>query len=222
MNRRRPAQAESHPRIFAGGWPGLSCSLRRLGQFGEALRTNMHSRLPPFRTERGRMGHPSCLCDLDLHLERVATFQSQVSSKTMIWELSGCRPYGEEHVVVLAAVEGRVEVDEVYRLVLDVLAQDFEVVAVMELVFLHCGKILMRIGRLRNCQSVCAVETPGSIPGAASGRGVLRLRICFASRRRCCAQDDNVWAWPAGRAGCSESLRALTSAVHGLTRLADF
>jgi hypothetical protein len=37
--------------------------------------------------------------------------------------------FGEEHVVVLAAVEGWVEVDEVYGLVLDVLAQDFEIVA---------------------------------------------------------------------------------------------
>jgi len=123
----------------------------------------MHSRLPPFRTERGRMGHPSCLCDLDLHLERVATFQSQVSSKTMIWELSGCRPFGEEHVVVLAAVEGRVEVDEVYRLVLDVLTQDFEIVAVIELIFLHWGKILTRIGGLRNCSSGCVVGMPGGV-----------------------------------------------------------
>jgi hypothetical protein len=68
--------------------------------------------------------------------------------------------FGEEHVVVLAAVEGRVEVDKVYRLVLDVLAQDFEIVAVIELVFLHCGKILGRVGWLRNCQSVCVVEMP--------------------------------------------------------------
>jgi hypothetical protein len=41
-----------------------------------------------------------------------------------------------------------------------VLAQDFEVVAVIELVFLHCGKILTRIGGLRNCWSVCVVEMP--------------------------------------------------------------
>jgi hypothetical protein len=65
----------------------------------------------------------------------------------------------------VAAVEGRVEADEVYGLVLDVLAQDFEIVAVKELVFLHCGKILTPIGRLRNCQFVCVVEMPGSIPG---------------------------------------------------------
>jgi hypothetical protein len=58
--------------------------------------------------------------------------------------------FGEEDVVVLAAVEGWGEVDEVYGLVLDVLAQDFEIVAVKELVFLHCGKILTPIGRLRN------------------------------------------------------------------------
>ncbi len=47
--------------------------------------------------------------------------------------------FGEEDVVVLAAVEGRVEVDEVDGLVLDVLAEDGEVVAVIELVLLHCG-----------------------------------------------------------------------------------
>ena len=46
---------------------------------------------------------------------------------------------------------------------LDVLAQDFKVVTVIELVFLHCGEILTRIGRLRNCQSVCVVGTPGGV-----------------------------------------------------------
>jgi hypothetical protein len=57
-----------------------------------------------------------------------------------------------------------------------VLAQDSEVVAVIELVFLHCGKILTRIGRLRNCPSGCVVGTPWSIDRAASRRGVPRLR----------------------------------------------
>lgn len=47
--------------------------------------------------------------------------------------------FGEENVVVLAAVEGWVEVDEIDRLVLDVLAEDGEVVAVKELVLLHCA-----------------------------------------------------------------------------------
>lgn len=47
--------------------------------------------------------------------------------------------FGEEDVVVLAAVEGRIEVDEVDGLVLDVLAEDAEVVAVIELVLLHCA-----------------------------------------------------------------------------------
>ena len=42
---------------------------------------------------------------------------------------------GEEDVVVLTGVEGRVEVDEVDGLVGDVVAEDFEVVAVVELVF---------------------------------------------------------------------------------------
>ena len=56
----------------------------------------------------------------------------------------------EEHVVVLAAVEGRVEVDEVDRFVLDVLTEDGEVVAVIELVFFHWGEIVARILDGRN------------------------------------------------------------------------
>jgi hypothetical protein len=60
----------------------------------------------------------------------------------------------------LAAVEGRVEVDEVDGLVLEVLAQDFEVVAVIELVFLHCGKIVARTGSWRNCQCRGVIEMP--------------------------------------------------------------
>jgi hypothetical protein len=42
---------------------------------------------------------------------------------------------GEEDVVVLAGVEGRVKIDEVHRLILDVALEDFEVVTVVELVF---------------------------------------------------------------------------------------
>ena len=38
----------------------------------------------------------------------------------------------EEGVVVLGGVEGRVEIDEVHRLVLEVAAEDVEVVAVVE------------------------------------------------------------------------------------------
>jgi hypothetical protein len=41
---------------------------------------------------------------------------------------------GEEDVVVLAGVEGRIEIDKVYGLILDVALEDFEVVAVIELV----------------------------------------------------------------------------------------
>ncbi len=46
--------------------------------------------------------------------------------------------FGEEDVVVLAGVERRIEVDEVYGLVRDVLAQNLEVVTVVKLV-LFCG-----------------------------------------------------------------------------------
>ena len=45
--------------------------------------------------------------------------------------------FGEEDVVILAAVEGRVEIDEVDGFVLDVLVQDGEVVAVVETVLFH-------------------------------------------------------------------------------------
>ena len=44
--------------------------------------------------------------------------------------------FGEEDVVVLAGVEGRIEVHEIDGLVLYVALEDFEVVAVVELVFL--------------------------------------------------------------------------------------
>ncbi len=76
-------------------------------------------------------------------------FHSQVSSKAWISPPHGRRPVrggpggaglgavflGEEDVVVLAGVEGRIEVDEVDGLVLDVPAEDIEVVAVIEMVF---------------------------------------------------------------------------------------
>jgi hypothetical protein len=45
--------------------------------------------------------------------------------------------FREEDVVVLAGVEGRVEIDKIDGLVLDVELEDFEVVAVIELVFLR-------------------------------------------------------------------------------------
>jgi hypothetical protein len=48
---------------------------------------------------------------------------------------AGAVLFGEEDVVVLTGVEGRVELDEVYGLVGDVVAEDLEVVAVVELVF---------------------------------------------------------------------------------------
>jgi hypothetical protein len=67
----------------------------------------------------------------------------------MICELERVVFLGEENVVVLAAIEGRVEVDEVDGLGLDVLAENAEVVAVIELVLLHCRAILagMQCGR---------------------------------------------------------------------------
>jgi len=43
---------------------------------------------------------------------------------------------GEEDVVVLAGVEGRVEIDEIDGLVLHITLEDFKIVAVIELVFI--------------------------------------------------------------------------------------
>jgi hypothetical protein len=43
---------------------------------------------------------------------------------------------GEEDVVVLAGVEGRVEIDEIDGLVLHITLEDFEIVAVIERVFI--------------------------------------------------------------------------------------
>lgn len=56
------------------------------------------------------------------------------------------RLFRQEDVVVLAGVEGRVEVDEVDGLVGDVLAEDLEVVSVVELIFIgrHSGLRLAR------------------------------------------------------------------------------
>jgi hypothetical protein len=55
-----------------------------------------------------------------------SSFYFRVSSKVMIWELEQVTVlFSEKDIVVLAGVEGRVEVDEVDRFVLDVLAQDF-------------------------------------------------------------------------------------------------
>ena len=69
---------------------------------------------------------------------------SQVSSKAVICDAElRAVLLGEQHVVIGAAVEGRVEVDQVHRLIFDVVAQDFEVVAVVELILLHgCGTTL--------------------------------------------------------------------------------
>ena len=76
----------------------------------------------------------------------------------MICEVSEC-PFdfaqgrlalGEECVVILAAVKRRVEVDEIDRLLFDVLTQDFEVIAVIKLILFHCGVVLTRMGAQRN------------------------------------------------------------------------
>ncbi len=68
---------------------------------------------------------------------------------------AGAVALGEEHVVVLAAVERWVEIDQVNRLVADVFAQNGEVIAVVKLVFLHCGVILAQIVNLRNLLVWC-------------------------------------------------------------------
>ena len=51
--------------------------------------------------------------------------------------LPGAVFFGEEDVVVGVGVEGRIKVDQVHRFVVDVAAEDVEVVAVVEDVGLH-------------------------------------------------------------------------------------
>jgi hypothetical protein len=42
---------------------------------------------------------------------------------------------GKEHIVILIALEGRIEIDQIHRLILQVAPQDVEIVAVIECVF---------------------------------------------------------------------------------------
>ena len=56
---------------------------------------------------------------------------------------------GEEDVVILVAVERRVEVDQVNRLLLDVPAEDVEVVAVVQEVIRHALTFRKKIDRRR-------------------------------------------------------------------------
>ena len=67
--------------------------------------------------------------------------------------------FAEEHVVERFGVEGRVEVDEVYGVVGDVMAEDVEVVAVVEDVGFHCGN-----------DSVCSCVRYGWMAAPASQR----------------------------------------------------
>jgi hypothetical protein len=96
--------------------------------------------------------------------------------------------FGEEDVVVLAAVEGRVEVDEVDGLVLDVLAEDGEVVAVIQLVLLHCRAILA--GMLWGGNLIVGVVPAGSVPsywaylGLTSGAIIWRPYGAWVGSRR--------------------------------------
>lgn len=103
---------------------------------------------------------------------------------------------GEEDVVVLAA-EGPVEVDEVNGFVLDVLAEDGEVVAVIETVLLHCGGILARIWgegnllvwcglcRLRGNAKSCLMRARRAIVQAGQAAYSKLHRSFVGSRSRC-------------------------------------
>src|SRR5439155_10201332 len=55
---------------------------------------------------------------------------------------AGAVAFGKEHVVILSAIERRVEIDQVNRLVINVLPQDGQVVAVIKLIFPHRKLIL--------------------------------------------------------------------------------
>jgi hypothetical protein len=45
--------------------------------------------------------------------------------------------FSEEDVVILAGVEGRVKIDEVYGVVLYVALEDFEIVSIVEVILLR-------------------------------------------------------------------------------------
>ena len=98
---------------------------------------------------------------------------------------AGAVLFGEEDVVVLAGVEGWVEVDEVYGGVGDIVAEDLEVIAVVELVFLGRHSSRMVAGwvemeeRKRGTGTARAIvlsfRPAGCTPGAfycAQGRAV--------------------------------------------------
>jgi hypothetical protein len=63
-----------------------------------------------------------------------------VSSNALIWAAESRRAgiaLGEEDVVILIALERRIEIDEVYARVRDMPAEDVEIVAVVEEVVGH-------------------------------------------------------------------------------------
>jgi hypothetical protein len=56
-------------------------------------------------------------------------------------------PLREQNVIVLPRIERRVKVDKIDRLVLDVTLENLVVVAVVELIFLRCHRIGMRLAQ---------------------------------------------------------------------------
>jgi hypothetical protein len=72
-----------------------------------------------------------------------------VSSKAVIWEDERVPSFSaKEDVVILAAVERRIKIDEVYGLVADIAAQHVEIIAVKQLVVGHCPRFQQARARL--------------------------------------------------------------------------
>jgi hypothetical protein len=76
--------------------------------------------------------------------------------------------FGEEDVIVLAGVEGRVEVDEIDGFVAQVALEDVEVVSVVELVFFRACCFAFDSAPALRLRSGQALRQQGRSSGAAS------------------------------------------------------
>ena len=111
----------------------------------------------------------------------------------------------EEGVVVLRAVEGRVEIDEVHGLVGDGAGEDVEVVAVVE--GAHCAGAWQMPGRMARAQATGARRP---FPSARSrwGRAAKSAEVC---------QGGRCWSCPARRSGA----KTLPLSGMGLTEVPE-
>ena len=97
--------------------------------------------------------------------------------------------FGEEDVVVLAGVEGRIEVDEIDGLVFNVAPEDIEVVAVVELAFFGAHGLGMSVAQRETARRTgepwgSRVRRARDAQGKRAGRGGVSARLrrvlCFS------------------------------------------